>query len=153
MLSMLIFSGRSWVCGISPNPTSAAWMAAGFRCGAYMGGHTSILGWAGKQTQNLPRGPPPLFHPAMRPPAKPLCVNSALLRRAVGDAVVRACAEEGTHYFDLSVETDLHREACIPSFFLTFCAILCGLPGTPAHACAQLGSLPFGGRTLHTLWA
>lgn len=30
--------------------------------------------------------------------------------RAVGDTVVRACAEESTHYFDLSVETDLHRE-------------------------------------------
>ena len=30
--------------------------------------------------------------------------------RAAGEGLVRACAEAGTHYFDLSIETDLHAE-------------------------------------------
>lgn len=32
--------------------------------------------------------------------------KAAALRRVVGDAVVRACAEEGTHYFDLGMDMD-----------------------------------------------
>lgn len=47
--------------------------------------------------------------------------------RAAGDAMVRACTQAGTHYLDLSVETDLHAKVgldCERSFLHGFCALL-----------------------------